>query len=277
MKDALLKYVFMLVCLVQGLTLAGCTRIREVPPLRLSVQAAPFADLTIRSLKPAPSPPRHFEEAKRAAVQIFAHHPFSFYCGCRFNEAGQIQAQTCGYQPTSWNARTFKIEWEHIVPAKRLGEGLACWTQKICKTRAGESYKGRACCRHQSRTFQEREADLHNLVPAIGLLNQARGTLSFGEVDASIPDFMGCPLKIDRAKQLVEPAPQIRGTIARAYLYMQDYHGITLPPEEHTRYQQWHGRHPPDRWEIKWNSLVQAIQGNNNPYIKATKKSARNL
>lgn len=119
--------------------------------------------------------PRNFEEAKKAAAVIFKEHRFSFYCQCRFNEAGIVQPDTCSYQPTRLNRRTFKIEWEHVVPAKRLGERLNCWNHAICKTRAGKPYKGRACCRQKSLVFRKREIDLHNLVPAIGLLNQARG------------------------------------------------------------------------------------------------------
>jgi len=278
MEHAWFKYSLILICFLQSLHLAGCKKSLEARPVMTRIQmAVPFPEITIPSSKPVPSPPRNFEEAKRAAAKIFAQHPISFYCSCRFNKAGQIQSETCSYQPTSWNKRTFKIEWEHIVPAKRLGEDLPCWTQKICKTRVGEPYKGRACCSHQSQTFQKREADLHNLVPAIGLLNQARGTLSFGKVDFHIPNFMGCPLKIDRTKKLVEPMPHIRGTIARAYLYMQDYHHIKLPHEEYSRYQQWHLRYPPDQWEIKWNALIKAIQGNSNPYIETMKKSAHTL
>ncbi len=117
------------------------------------------------------------------------------------------------------------------MPAKKPGEDLACWHYKLCINQEGKPYKGRACCRH-NKVFQRREADLHNLVPALGLLNQARGTLPFGILKFSTPNFMGCPLKISHKEGMVEPPVAIRGVIARTYLYMRDQHGIHLSKAE---------------------------------------------
>lgn len=212
--------------------------------------------------------PQTFEEAKKVAWKIFAHHPLSLYCGCRFNSQGEVQTESCPYKPTVLNARTYKIQWEHIVPAKKLGEDLACWHHKLCVTQAGKPYKGRACCR-KNKVFQRREADLHNLVPALGPLNQARGTLPFGILKSSTPDFMGCALKISRKEGMVEPPASIRGVIARVYLYMQDQHGIHLSKEEKLQYEQWHQQYPVDNWELEWDYLIQKVQGNSNPYREA--------
>ncbi len=255
-----MKYSLRLLLVISLVFLCACSKPFERPQ---SVRSVP-----VISEKPfSAQAPQTFAQAKAAAWKIFEHHPITFYCGCHFNSEGEIQRESCSYNPTAFNQRTFRVEWEHIVPAKRLGENLACWQEKICVDSAGKSYKGRACCAKQSELFRYREADLHNLVPALGPLNQARGTLSFGQVSGSTPNFMGCPLKIDRKTGLVDPPIAIRGTIARAYLYMRDQYGIHLSLDETRQYTQWHQQYPPDAWEIRWNHLVQAVQGNYNPYI----------
>ena len=194
--------------------------------------------------------PKNFTQAKKSARLIFASHSYSFYCGCKYQE-GTILENSCSYKPDRVNARTYRIEWEHIVPAKMLGETLTCWHQKICKDSAGISYKGRACCAKTSKQFKQMEADLHNLVPAIGLVNQARGTLPFGELKKAVKPFMGCDLKISKTEQMVEPRKEIRGIIARAYLYMNRQYNVFIPPKEKLKYREWHQLYPPDKWEIE--------------------------
>ncbi|WP_420794614.1 endonuclease [Thalassomonas viridans] len=74
----------------------------------------------------------------------------------------------CGYKP--WNSKTKKgkinmraqcIEWEHVVPAWEFGHQLQCWQTGKRKNCAATSPK-----------FQQMEGDLHNLVPAIGEINE---------------------------------------------------------------------------------------------------------
>lgn len=60
----------------------------------------------------------------------------------------------------------------------------------------------------------------------------------------------------------------MRGTIARAYLYMREYQDIFSSELEKARYKKWHQQYPPDGLEITWNSKVKATQGNGNLYIE---------
>ena len=112
------------------------------------------------------------------------------------------------------------------------------------------------------------EADLHNIVPAIGAINQARGTYSFGLVADKVEDFMGCPLKISRTEKKVEPRPEIRGLIARAYLYMSKQYDIPLAASDRSLYEKWDQEYHPDAWEVEWNEKISKTQGNYNSYIK---------
>ena len=62
----------------------------------------------------------------------------TFYCGCTFGgdnnnnnnpEDKTFDAASCGYVPrNNDNIRAHRIEWEHVVPASRMGEGRDCWS-----------------------------------------------------------------------------------------------------------------------------------------------------
>ena len=68
--------------------------------------------------------PQTFAEAKRVAWKIFARHPLSFYCGCRFNSQGEVQKKSCPYKPTVLNTRTYKIELTYCA-CQEAGRGFS--------------------------------------------------------------------------------------------------------------------------------------------------------
>ena len=56
-----------------------------------------------------------FSKAKKLAAKVFADHPTTFYCGCRY--AGtQIDLASCGFQIKHQPKRAKRLEWEHVVP-----------------------------------------------------------------------------------------------------------------------------------------------------------------
>jgi len=63
------------------------------------------------------------------------------------------------------------------------------------------------------------QADLYNLQPVIGEVNGLRSNYQIGEIDGEVREFGKCDVEIKNKK--VEPAPKIRGDIARTYLYME--------------------------------------------------------
>lgn len=133
----------------------------------------------------AAEPPSSFSSAKK----ILAHDLYrdddrvTFYCGCRFDEQpisgkpGRTRltpaAESCGLQPRKNANRAARIEWEHVVPAWEFGHQLQCWQNG-----------GRKAC-GKDPVFRRMEADLYNLVPAVGELNGDRSNYRFGMIEAS--------------------------------------------------------------------------------------------
>ena len=102
------------------------------------------------------SAPRTFSEAKKIAWRLYAQQSIEFYCGCRY-QGNRVDLQSCGYQPRKNAQRAARIEWEHVVPAWVIGHQRRCWQQG-----------GRQNCTRNDEAFRRAEADLFNLVPAIG-------------------------------------------------------------------------------------------------------------
>ncbi|MGB0680987.1 MAG: endonuclease, partial [Polyangiales bacterium] len=159
----------------------------DIAPLRVGHPAA-WADPWAQPMEPGQKarldtphrsthsgPAMHFREAKRALRALYAERPRSFYCDCLFHRGRHVDARTCGYQPKRLGERSRRIEWEHLVPAAHFGRTLPCWQGQGCTRR-----RGRRCCRRASPHFRTMEGDMHNLVPAIGELNEARADFDFG-------------------------------------------------------------------------------------------------
>jgi len=62
------------------------------------------------------------------------------------------------------------------------------------------------------------EADLYNLVPAVGEVNARRSNFSMAMIPGEPRVFGRCDLEIENRK--MEPRPEIRGDVARIYLYL---------------------------------------------------------
>jgi len=165
--------------------------------------------------------------------------------------------------PLKHNLRSNRIEWEHIVPASRFGRQIKVWKDghPDCRKK-----KGRRCAQKVSEEFRRMEADLYNLVPAIGEINQRRSNYPFGVISGEPRWFGDCDFEIQG--RTAEPREDIRGDIARTYFYMAfvypDY--VALTEEEREKFKEWNKADPPDAWEIKRAAKIKEIQGNMNPY-----------
>ncbi|MBU0646053.1 endonuclease [Patescibacteria group bacterium] len=210
-----------------------------------------------------------FQEAKKVLFQrvYTPAQRTTFYCGCSFDSQKRVDAASCGYRVRKDAARGNRIEWEHIVPAAVFGQRLACWqnARSVCG-RGG----GRKCCSRTNPTFRSLEADMHNLVPAVGELNADRANYGFGLIAGEARQYGRCDFEVSNG--LAEPRPEVRGNVARAYLYMNDRvqsdlgYGF-LSSDQRRMYLQWHRTDPPDDWECQRHELIHRLQGNWNPYI----------
>ncbi|MDX1736593.1 MAG: endonuclease [Alphaproteobacteria bacterium] len=212
-----------------------------------------------------------FAKSKKILSGIYkkADQQRTFYCGCDYTSNKEIDYLACGYTVRKNQKRAQRIEWEHVVPASRLGSGLACWQSghPECVKTNGDSYAGRRCCRKVDANFKKMEADMHNLVPAIGEVNGDRSNFRMAELAGESDQYGQCDFEVDFKQRLVEPKPKIRGEIARIYLYMHQKYGIGLTTQEEGMYSKWALDDPVSDWEIDKNGKVAAIQGDVNSFI----------
>ncbi len=210
--------------------------------------------------------PTSFSKAKKLAATHYKGHEVTFYCGCDYGYEGKKlvpDADSCGYTPRvpvtrsgKPNARATRIEWEHVMPAWVFGHQRQCWQEG-----------GRKACK-KDPVFNKMEADLHNLVPAIGELNGDRSNYKFSMIPGEPRAYGACDFEIDFKGKLAEPTESIRGDIARIYFYMRDQYGIKLSKQQTQLLQAWSNADPVSNIERARNERIKAIQGNGNSWIK---------
>lgn len=219
----------------------------------------------------APTRIATFAEAKQELSRLYAAAAKNeeLYCGCPFRGA-TIDLATCGYRVQHDAARAQRIEWEHVVPAHRFGGSLPEWAEGSsgCVDARGRRFRGRKCARRASEEFRRMEADMHNLFPVIGEVNGLRGDFPMDLVAGEPSQFGACPIQIEG--RTFEPRPQVRGDLARAYLYMDAAYPsrVRLSAAERSRYEAWSAGDPPDDWERQRNALVARVFGRPNPFIR---------
>jgi len=205
-----------------------------------------------------------FSKSKRLLLELYSDNPNTFYCGCQFDQAKNIDASQCGYHFRKSNKRGQRLEWEHVVPAHRFGSARQCWQEPAsfsqCVKKNGKTVSRRKCCRTVDPDFKEMEADMMNLVPAVGELNADRSNFSFDMIEGEDRQYGQCDFEIDRKRKTVEPKQAIQGDIARIYYYFQNKYGMVLTETEARNFQQWNEIDPIDEWEVeKLNRIKQML------------------
>ncbi|BBB25876.1 endonuclease [Amphritea japonica] len=210
------------------------------------------------SMSAAAEPPSSFSKSKRILTGLYQTNPVSFYCGCDYQAKGRKlvpQWDSCGYSPRKNANRAGRIEWEHVVPAWAFGHQLQCWQNG-----------GRKACKKEA-DFRRMEADLHNLVPAIGEVNGDRSNYSFSMLEGEPRVYGRCDMEVDFKRRKVEPPLGRQGDIARTYFYMRDQYGLKISSKQEKLFAAWHKQDPVDRWELDRNQMISEVQGNSNPYV----------
>lgn len=222
--------------------------------------------LTVFALPVFADAPQNFQQAKRVATRLFDNHRQTLYCGCRYNQQRQIDLASCHMQAAESIKRAHRVEWEHMSPMENVGRQFRCWREALCE-RQGKAYKGRKCCAKIDKQFRRAEAELYNLWPAEGLVNQARSNYRYGEVSEK-RGFYGCVMQIDKKERKAEPDDRVKGLVARANLFMALHYGLKLSSSQRQLLEAWHKQFPPDDWEKEWALKIAAIEGYENPYIR---------
>ena len=206
-----------------------------------------------------------FVEAKKFAKVMFGSNRETLYCACKYNQFNEVDLASCNMQSAAPIKRAHRVEWEHMMPAENFGRQFVCWREPVC-SHHGKPFKGRKCCEKSDPKFRQVEAELYNLWPAVGLVNQARSNYRYAVLD-TISDFYGCDFKVDRYLRKVEPADRAKGIVARANLFMADKYNIELSASQRQLFIAWSKQFPPSTREKNWAAHVAEIEGYPNPYI----------
>lgn len=234
-----------------------------------------FGIAQLRAEPPA-RPIGSFATAKKIARDtIYVDKPITLYCACDYQPSssrsgGRIDTFQCGYLPRKNEKRGRRLEWEHIMPASFFGQERRCWAEghSDCVTSKGKAFKGRKCCARVDETFEHMEADLHNLVPSVGELNGDRSNRPYDMVEMEQRLYGRCDFEVDFPGKRVEPEKDVRGDVARVWLYMSDAYGLDLTAKMQTQFQDWSQADPVDDWERTRDERIEAEQGNRNRFVR---------
>jgi deoxyribonuclease I len=211
---------------------------------------------------------KSFRTAKKMITKIYLNHSKTFYCGCHYSDK-TIDRGVCGFISRKNSTRAKRVEWEHVVPAHYFGKSYKEWKfgHSLCKTKSGKSYKGRRCVAKIYPEFKRMEADLYNIVPAIGEINRARSNYPMNLIAGENRKYGVCDIEVEN--KTIEPTENIRGDIARTYFYMDWAYpdrGI-VSNRNRKLFQTWNNSDPVDTWECLRVDMIFKSQGNQNPFV----------
>jgi deoxyribonuclease-1 len=112
------------------------------------------------------------------------------------------------------------------------------------------------------------EADMHNLQPAIGELNADRSNFRFDFELPTTGQYGECKFEVDFKADRARVREELRGVIARTYLYFNKQYGMKLSKQELQKYEAWNKTYPSDEWEIERNKRIAQKQGTANMFVK---------
>ena len=209
-----------------------------------------------------------FSKSKKLLLKVYKDNPVTLFCGCTFN-GKKPNLSSCGYIPKKDKKRANRIEWEHVVPAHAFGQSFSEWRtgHPKCVSKNGKKFKGRKCAQKINEEYRRMQADMFNLYPAIGEVNGRRSNYSMGIIEGEKREFGKCDVEIKNRK--VEPREEIRGEIARTYLYMDLVYpdrGIILE-ENRELFESWNKSDTVDEWECERAKRIEKIQGNRNEIV----------
>lgn len=207
-----------------------------------------------------------FARAKKMLSQVYEDHRVTLYCGAQYDAQGNVTLPEGIVIPIK---RANRVEWEHVVPAENFGRAFDEWREGSpeCVDNRGKAFKGRKCAEKVNPEYRLMQADMYNLYPAIGAVNAMRSNFNFQMLPGEESSFGSCEMKISGNK--AEPPARARGQIARSYLYMQDaYPQYRMSRQQEQLIGAWDKMYPVDQWECIRAKRIEAVQGNENRFVK---------
>ena len=221
------------------------------------------ASLFIAEAKPLKNP-QNFSQAKRI-IKMFHYD----YMQTTFSKIDFY------YDPYKCMSVSLPItvKWMKIVPPSFFARDKKCWNESICEKWNKKLYSGARCCRKVDKEYQVMDADLHNIVPVTQEFLQTRQDFMFTTVTE--PDQVLYKTKINSVNKTVEPVDDLKGDIARIYLYMNEKYSLGLSEKQRTLYLQWHHSDPVSKKECGLHKKVFKLQGTINSYVQSSCKKAK--
>ena len=206
-----------------------------------------------------------FGRSKRIlATKVYKGHQKAFYSDCNYRiikKKLKPVHKSCGFHYRKNKKRSQRIEWEHIVPAWHFGHQLHCWQNG-----------GRMNCRQNNEKFKYMEADMHNLVPAIGEINGDRSNFKYSMIPQQQSFYGKVKMKISFKDKHAQPPQSKHGEIARTYFYMRDKYGLKISKAQENLFIKWNNSDPVNSWEKKRNNRIKSFQGDENLYVSNYKQ-----
>lgn len=214
-----------------------------------------------------------FARAKKVLSQVYEDHRVTLYCGAQYDAQGNVTLPEGIVIPIK---RANRVEWEHVVPAENFGRAFDEWREGSpeCVDNRGKAFKGRKCAEKVNPEYRHMQADMYNLYPAIGAVNAMRSNFNFQMLPGEESSFGSCEMKI--ADRKAEPPARARGQIARTYFYMQDaYPRYKMSRQQEQLMGAWDKMYPVDQWECTRAKRIEAVQGNENRFVKEPCEAAK--
>ncbi len=275
-KKLLLTGLMVLVALI-ALIIMGETPelLREYIPQELHSIFYPSKTLDLPSSE-GNTTIRTFDTSKRHLMNLHleTRQLETFYCGSTFDEVGRLDHSRSGFTFRRNEVRANRLEWEHIVPAEAFGNSFVEWREghPDCVDSKGQPYRGRRCA-EKNEQFRLMEADMYNLVPAIGEVNGDRSNYSFALLSSTKREYGACEMVIEDQK--AQPPRHRFGDIARIYMYMQAAYGHNIISDKNAKlFEAWHTMDPVDAWECERGRRIAKIQGNVNMILEKACREA---
>lgn len=214
-----------------------------------------------------------FSKAKKMLErEVYNEHRETFYCAATFSSKKIVTPPT-GFTSVKYVKRSKKIEWEHVVAAENFGRNFVEWRDGVsaCKSKSGKKFSGRKCAEKTNIEYRYMQADMFNLVPAIGSVNALRSNYNFIAENNVQSSFGSCDMKISKKKAV--PPESSRGRIARTHLYMDStYSKFKMSNQQRQLMTAWDKMYPVSKWECERTKKIMKLQGGNNLIIEQSCK-----
>ena len=128
-------------------------------------------------------------------------------------------------------------------------------------------------CQSNSR-YRLISADLHNLFPMQSSVNLKRRNAEFGNIsDPEQPEAIKKGCALFKSFQDLEPADNLKGDVARVYLYMANTYNMPIKANFQTMLE-WNQLDPPDDAEKERNNRIESLQGTRNVFIDSPSQAS---